>query len=87
MRGQWFKHHPPPPTKTDRKLGAADRTVVKEVGRRRRNDVLGGWGNIREVSHRRPQERQSGGEGGVVTLFNHGVDPQLRIIENLGSMT
>ena len=48
---------PTPPTKTDRKIGAADRTVAKEVGRRRRNDVLGGWGNIREVSHRRPQEK------------------------------
>ena len=28
--------------------------------------------------------RQSGGGG---TVFNHGVNPQLRIIENLGSMT
>ena len=46
-----------PPTKTDRKLGSADRTVVKEVVRRRRNDGLRGWGNIREVSHRRPQEK------------------------------
>ena len=46
-----------PFTKTDRKLGAADRTVTKEVGWRRRNNGLGGWGNIREVSHRRPQEK------------------------------
>ena len=29
---------PPPPTNTDRKLGAADRPVAKEVGGRRRND-------------------------------------------------
>ena len=28
----------PPPTKTGRKLGAADRPVAKEVGRRRWND-------------------------------------------------
>ena len=48
---------PPPPTNTDRKLGAADRTVAKEVRRHRRNDGLGGWGNNREVSNRRPQEK------------------------------
>ena len=42
-------------TKTNRKLGVADRTVTKEVGRRRRNNGLGGWGNIREVSHQHPQ--------------------------------
>ena len=30
--------------------------------------------------------RQSGRGGGGGTIFNHGVDPQLRIIENLGSM-
>ena len=34
----------PPPTKTDRKLGAADITVAKEVGQRKRNDGLGGMG-------------------------------------------
>ena len=33
---------PTPPTKTDRKIGAADRTVAKGVGRHRRNDGLGG---------------------------------------------
>ena len=48
---------PTPPTKTDRKLGAADRTAAKEVGRRILNDGLGGWGNICEFSHRRPQEK------------------------------
>ena len=48
---------PTPPTKTYRKLGAADRPVAKEVGRRRQNDGLGGWRNIREVSHRRTQEK------------------------------
>ena len=48
---------PTPPTKTDRKLRAADRTVVKEVGRRRRNYGLGGWRDIREVSHRSPHEK------------------------------
>ena len=31
--------------------------------------------------------RKSGRGGGGGTVFNHGVDPQLRIIENLGSMT
>ena len=35
---------PTPPTKTDRKLGAAERTDVKEVGRRRRDDWLRGMG-------------------------------------------
>ena len=40
--GPWFKHNPPPPpTKTGRKLGAADRPVEKEVGWRRRNYGLG----------------------------------------------
>ena len=33
-----------PPNKMDRKLGTADRTVAKEVGRRRRNYELGGVG-------------------------------------------
>ena len=46
------------PTKTGRKLGVADRPVAKEVGWSRQNDGLGGWGNIREVSHRRPQEKR-----------------------------
>ena len=32
---------PTPPTKTGRKLGAADRPVKKEVGRRRQNNGLG----------------------------------------------
>ena len=49
---------PTPPTKTGRKIGAADRPVAKEVGWCRRNDGLGGWGNIHEVSHRRPQEKR-----------------------------
>ena len=31
--------------------------------------------------------RQSGRGGGGGTIFNHGVDPKLRIIENLGRMT
>ena len=63
---------PTPPIKTGRKLGAADRPVVKEVGWRRRNyglrdgeiSVRSAIGshridgeNIREVSHRRPQEK------------------------------
>ena len=34
VRGKWLKHQTPP-TKTDRKLGAAVRTDAKEVGRRR----------------------------------------------------
>ena len=48
---------PTPPTKTDRKLREADILFGKEVGRRRRNNRLGRWRNIREVSHRRPQEK------------------------------
>ena len=48
---------PTPPTKTDRKLGAADRTVKKEVGQIIRNNGLGGCGNIREVSHSRLPEK------------------------------
>ena len=47
-----------PPTKTVRKLGAADRPVAKEVGWSRKSDGLGGWGNIREVSNWRPQEKR-----------------------------
>ena len=35
---------PTPPTKTDRKLEAADRTDAKEVGRRRWDDGLSGMG-------------------------------------------
>ena len=31
--------------------------------------------------------RQSSGGGGGGTIFKHGVNPQLRILENLGSMT
>ena len=31
--------------------------------------------------------RQAGRGVGEGTVFNHGVDPQLQIIENLGSMT
>ena len=34
----------PPPPKTDRKIGVEDRTDVKEVGRRRRDDGLRGMG-------------------------------------------
>ena len=48
---------PTPTTKTDRKIGAADRMDAREVGRCRKNDGLGGWGNIHEISHRRPQEK------------------------------
>ena len=33
-----------PPTKTRRKCEVAVRTVGKEVGQRRKNDWLGGWG-------------------------------------------
>ena len=52
-KGKMFQT-PTLPTKTDRKLGAEDRTATKEVGRRRLNDGFWGWGNIREVSHWRP---------------------------------
>ena len=50
---------PTSPHQDRQKLGVADRTVAKEVGWRRRNDGLGGWGNIREVRHRRPQEKRN----------------------------
>ena len=33
------------------------------------------------------EERPSGGGGGRDTIFNHGIDPQLRIMERLGEMT
>ena len=39
--GNGSNTNPPPPTKTYIKLGAADRTVAKEVGRSRQNDGLG----------------------------------------------
>ena len=44
-----------PPTKTDRKLGAAVRTDAKEVGRCRRDDVLMGMGTSVGTAGRRPQ--------------------------------
>ena len=57
---------PNPPTKTGRKLGAADRTFGKEVGWRRRNNGLGDGDKIfvrlcrrdahSEASHRRSQD-------------------------------
>ena len=43
-KGAMVQTPTPPPTKTDRKLGAADRTDAKEVGRRRRDDGLRGVG-------------------------------------------
>ena len=48
---------PPPPTNTDRKLGAADRTDAKEVGRRIRNDELMGMGTSVRPAVRRPHEK------------------------------
>ena len=48
---------PTHPTNTDRKLWAADIRVAKEIGRSRQNNGLVGLGNIREVSHRCPQEK------------------------------
>ena len=45
-----------PPTKTDRKPGAAVRTDRKEVGWRRRDDGLTGMGNSVQPAVRRPQE-------------------------------
>ena len=56
-KGAMVQTTPPPPTNTDRKLGAADITVAKEVSRYRRNNGLGGWGNIHEVSHWRPHKK------------------------------
>ena len=51
-----------------------ERLAPKEEGRRKSDgNVLGAW--------------QSGGGGGGGSVFNHGIDPQLRIIENLGSIT
>ena len=48
---------PSPLTKTDRKLNAADRTDVKEVGRRRRDHGLGGMGKHPRSIHPHPQEK------------------------------
>ena len=62
---------PTPPTKMNIKLGAADRTIVKEVGRRRRNYGLGLWGNIREVSHQRPQEKLGSAIGYHMAIVAH----------------
>ena len=45
-----------PPTKTDRKLGAAFRTDGKEVGRSRRDDGLMWMGTSVRTAVRRPQE-------------------------------
>ena len=51
-----------------------ERPAPKEEGRRKSDgNVLGA--------------RKSGEGGGGGTVINHGVNPQLRIIENLGSMT
>ena len=44
MREAAMVQIPTPPTKTGRKLGAADRPGAKEVGPRRQNDGLGGGG-------------------------------------------
>ena len=46
LREEAMFQTPTPHTKTDRKIGAADRPFAKEVGWRRQNDGLGGWGNI-----------------------------------------
>ena len=51
-----------------------ERPAPKEEGRRKLDG--NGFG-----------ARQIGGGGGLGTVFNHGVDPQLRIIENMGNMT
>ena len=51
-----------------------ERPVQKEEGRRKSDG--NGFG-----------ARQSGGGGGRDAIFNHGIKPQLRIIENLGNMT
>ena len=48
---------PAPPTKTDRKLGAAVRTEGKEVGRSRRDDGLMGMGSSVRPAVRLPQEK------------------------------
>ena len=51
-----------------------ERLAQKEEGRRKSDG--NGFG-----------ARQSGGGGGRNTIFKHGIDPQLRIIENMGNMT
>ena len=51
-----------------------DIPAQKEEGRRK----SGGNGMV---------ERPSGGGGGLDAVFNHGLDPQLRIMEILGDMT
>ena len=55
--GEMVQTPTPPPTKTDRKLGAAVRTDAKEVGWRRRDDVLMGMGTSVRPAVRRPQEK------------------------------
>ena len=52
----------------------AERPTQKEEGRQKSDG--NGFG-----------ARQSGGGGRGGTIFNHGIDPQLRIIENMGNMT
>ena len=47
----------PPPTKTDRKLGAEVRTDAKELGRHRRGDRLIGVGTSVRPVVRLPQEK------------------------------
>ena len=51
---------PTPLTKTDRKIGLADRTDAKEVSQRRRDDGLGGMGK-----HPWGQPLAPKGEGGA----------------------
>ena len=55
--GEMFQPQPPPPTKTDRNLGAAVRTEGKEVGQPRRDDGVTGMGSSVQPDVRRPQEK------------------------------
>ena len=56
MCGKWSNHNPPP-TKTDRNLGAAVIIEGKEVGRRRRYDEVVGMGSSVRPAVRLPQEK------------------------------
>ena len=55
--GAMVQKSTPPPTKMDRKLGAAVRTDVKEVGRRRQDDGLMGMVTSVCPAVRLPQEK------------------------------
>ena len=70
----------PPPTKTDRGWGAAVRTVGTEVGRRRKNRLIGWMGekNIREdmPSSAHSEDMPSRSHSDYMPLSAHDDQPQ-----------